>query len=93
MAFSAATPIEASRAACEASAASVVQSVLAFVHQKAFFWVTALARSPRIARARAELDMSGGLQFEIFVLFSIQTTAPVDQSADQNESERPANDL
>ena len=53
MAFSAATPIEASSAACEASAASVVQSVLAFVHQKAFFWVTALARSPRIARARA----------------------------------------
>jgi hypothetical protein len=53
MAFSAATATEAFCSSGKASATSVVQSVLAFVHQKAFFWVTALARSPQIACARA----------------------------------------
>jgi hypothetical protein len=36
---------------------------------------------------------NGGVEFGFFVLFLLQTSAPVDQSADQNESERSANDL
>jgi hypothetical protein len=48
--MSAATPIEASCASSKASATSVVQSVLAFVHQKHSFGLGLLARSPRIDR-------------------------------------------
>ena len=52
--FSAATPIEASRASGKASATSVVQSVLAFTHHaKAFFSLSGLARCPEILPRRA----------------------------------------
>jgi hypothetical protein len=58
VAFSAATTIEAACASDEASTASVVQSVLVVAcNAESILWVSALARSPRIACAWVELNM------------------------------------